>query len=316
MMKGTPETVIPTLLASLSESSIKQYDQCLKKWWNYCLEENCNPYEYNLNTILEYFSKIQNSGLSFSSLNTQRAALSLIFSPSQKDENILKRFFKGAFNLNPPQPKYAATWNPNIVLNYLEQMFPLENLSLEFLSCKLVTLLALTSAHRMQTLSKICLGNIKELNNVLEIRIPDRIKTSGYKKLQPLMIFPIFPDKPSLCVAKTLSYYIKKTSTLRPRGENKLFITWKKPHHSATSQTLSRWVKRILQKSGIDISQFSTHSTRHASTSAALRAGVNIEVIRNAAGWSQRSNVFVKFYNRPVTACPDEFARSIITQSS
>lgn len=218
--------------------------------------------------------------------------------------------------MNPPQPKYATTWDPIIVLNYLERMFPLEKLSLELISYKLVTLLAITSAHRMQTLSKIRLNNIKVLDNVVEIRIPDRIKTTGNKRLQPLMVFPKFQDKPSLCVARNLSYYIQKTTTLRPPGENILFLTWKRPHHSASSQTLSRWVKNILQKSGIDISSFSTHSTRHASTSKALRAGVNIEVIRNAAGWSQKSNVFVKFYNRPVTAGPDEFARSILGQPS
>jgi hypothetical protein len=59
-------------------------------------------------------------------------------------------------------------------------------------------------------------------------------------------------------------------------------------------------LKKVLKESGIDTNQFKGHSTRHASTSAAFRAGLNIESIRNAAGWSRNSNVFAKFYNKPI----------------
>lgn len=229
----------------------------------------------------------------------------------------MKRFFKGAYILNPPQPKYETTWDPDIVLRYVETLYPLENLALETLSYKLVTLIALTSAHRMQTISKITITNIYETENGgIEIRISGKIKTSGLKKFQPILNVPEFKEKPSLCVVKTLKYYIQKTQKLRPPTEDRLFLTWKKPHHGASSQTLSRWVKNTLSKSGIDISRFSSHSTRHASTSAALRAGVNIEVIRATAGWTQKSNVFAKFYNKPLSNHRDEFAKALILKAS
>ncbi|KAJ8967699.1 hypothetical protein NQ317_004199 [Molorchus minor] len=289
--RGTPEEVIPVLLASLSETSIRQYSQCLKKWWSFCIEYSYNPFEYNITRILEYFTKIQKSKLSFSSLNTHRAALSLIFE-TNKNENadILKRFFKGAYNLNPPQPKYETTWDPEIVLKYIETLYPLENLTLETLSYKLVTLIALISASRMQTISKITIANIAATEKGIEIRVPERIKTSGPKKFQPILIFPEFKERPSLCIVKTLKYYMQRTQELRLHTEDKLLLTWKKPHHGASSETLSRWVKNTLAKSGIDISRFSSHSTRHASTSAALRAGVNIEVIRATAEPAGRKN--------------------------
>lgn len=51
---------------------------------------------------------------------------------------------------------------------------------------------------------------------------------------------------------------------------------------------------------GIDTDIFKGHSTRHAATSAAFKAGTSVEKIREAAGWSAKSNVFTKFYNRPV----------------
>lgn len=42
----------------------------------------------------------------------------------------------------------------------------------------------------------------------IEIKISEQIKTSGPNKAQPFLVFPYFSDKPELCVAKTLEYYI------------------------------------------------------------------------------------------------------------
>ncbi|VEN56293.1 unnamed protein product, partial [Callosobruchus maculatus] len=90
------------------------------------------------------------------------------------------------------------------------------------------------------------------------------------------------------------------TRPKRSREDSYLLITYKKPYHVASSQTLSRWIKKALQNSGIDISKFKGHSTRHAAVSAANRQGVSIETIRNAAGWTGKSDMFARFYNRPV----------------
>lgn len=171
--------------------------------------------------------------------------------------------------------------------------FPAEKLSLEVHSYKLVTLLVFTSAHRMQTLSQICLENIKESNNIFEIRMPDRIKTSGNKWLQPLWVLPIFPS------LQTLSHYLQRTSSIRTT-ENKFLYLGRKPHHAASSQTMSRHVKNLLQKSGIDISSFFfTHSTGHEMQQSGLK---------------RLMYLFVRFYDRPVMSNPDDFARSIIYQ--
>ncbi|CAH1103037.1 unnamed protein product [Psylliodes chrysocephalus] len=43
-----------------------------------------------------------------------------------------------------------------------------------------------------------------------------------------------------------------------------------------------------------------SHSTRHAASSAAFKAGVSIDTIRKSAGWSNKSNVFHTFYHRPL----------------
>ena len=73
-----------------------------------------------------------------------------------------------------------------------------------------------------------------------------------------------------------------------------------KQHKAASKSTVSRWVKMVLLKAGIDPS-FGPHSTRTASTSKAKLGGggISLETIMKTAGWSS-SSVFAKFYDKPV----------------
>ncbi|XP_044748764.1 uncharacterized protein LOC123309628 [Coccinella septempunctata] len=265
---------------------------------------NQDPLVYNLEHYLNFLTDVLNNGHSFSVINSYRSALNLIFSPmSSVDEKVIIRFLKGISNIRPPKPKYASTWDPDPILEQLGKWYPLETLSMENLTYKLVTLMALTSACRVQTLALIKIENIKVLREKIEIRIPDRVKTSARGRCQPLLIFPYFEKKPELCVASTIEFYIEKSSSQR-KGEQNLILTHKKP--------ISRWIKKTLHIGGVDISMFSAHSTRHSSTSAAFRAGVNIEQIKNTAGWTSSSHTFFKFYNRPVKDSSDTFAKAIV----
>ena len=56
-------------------------------------------------------------------------------------------------------------------------------------------------------------------------------------------------------------------------------------------------MKDVLSSAGIDVSVFSAHSTRSASTSAALAGGASIESILKAASWSSDCT-FATFYNK------------------
>lgn len=67
----------------------------------------------------------------------------------------------------------------------------------------------------------------------------------------------------------------------------------------------------MLTNSGIDTSKFTSHSTRHASTSKASEKGINIEVIRKAAGWTANSSTFARFYKRPIVNNPNAFAKAV-----
>ena len=64
-----------------------------------------------------------------------------------------------------------------------------------------------------------------------------------------------------------------------------------------TPSSIGRCIKTLLEKAGADTKQFSTHSTRNASTSKA--ASIPVDIILATAGWKEGST-FRRFYNKPV----------------
>lgn len=185
-------------------------------------------------------------------------------------------------------------------------------MSLKELSLKLLTLLAILTAHRLQTYSLILLENIEISKDKVIIKIPDRIKSSGFNKYQPILRFPFYDKNPKICAARALCAYIDRTKDLR-KSDSKLFISFKKPHINVTSQTLSRWISIIFTEAGLDTNMFSAHSTRSASTSLAKRRGIPIDLIRKTAGWSKDSCTFARHYDRSALEIVDEnyFANAI-----
>lgn len=248
---------------------------------------------------------------SYSTLNTSRSAISLISTQKIGDHPLVKRFCKGASFLKPQRPRYDFIWDPAPVISHLETIFPYDTVPLDKITTKLALLLALGSGQRAQTITSIKISQIQFAQDKLLIRIPDRIKTSAPGRSQPLLIFSRFSDRPSLCIALLLEYYLNITSDLRPPLCDALFITCKKPHQPASVQTVSRWIKQGLQICGVQTTLFSAHSTRHASTSLAAKNGVSLDLIKRAAGWSGDSRIFANFYHRPILN-PTDFCTSVL----
>lgn len=194
----------------------------------------------------------------------------------------------------------------------MEGLYPLEDLSLKDLARKTAMLLALCTAHRAQTLTCIKINNILNSTDKIEIKIPDLIKTSGPGRFQPFMVFSSFNEKPELCLVKALRKYLEVTEKIRGNIQQ-LFITTKKPYKAINSQTFDHWIKSVLKESKIDTSIFSAHLTRHASTSKAFSKGVNLTTIKRTAGWSENSQVFAKFYNRPIRSV-ENYANIVLSK--
>ena len=311
MKQRVPPESLDVILSSLSASTKKQYLPALSKWYNFCNEDAENFYKPSVSNVLSFLTLHFNAGASYANLNTFRSAVSLISKNNIREKKLISRWFKGVFKLKPCRPKYSNTWDVSIVFNYFKNLGELNELSLTELTLKTVMLLALCSAHRAQTLASIDISDIVEKDNEIEIYITKLIKTSGPGRYQPLLVIPKFTDEPKLCAFSTLKRYLDVTKTKRNHIGN-FFISLKPPVKPVCSQTISRWIKLVLCKSGVDTSIFSAHSARHAATSAAANRGVDIDTIRRTAGWTENSRVFQQFYKRHIVTDPKSFAKSIV----
>lgn len=305
---GVPEEAVDICMASITNSTIKQYNSGLKFWWQYCEKQNINVFSITVEHLLTFLTYHFKKGSSYGTLNSFRSAVGQIAGKNILDDFRVKRFFKGVYGLRPNLPKYDMTWDPSVVLSYLENQ-PTQNVTVESLTQKLTTLLLLATGQRVQTIANIECCNIQNVPEGVNIKIPAKLKTSAKNRSQPNITIPFFKNK-KLCVATTLKTYLSKTEQLRGPKTNNLFITLTKPYKNASSQTIARWVKKVLKDSGIDTNIFTAHSTRHAATSAAARKGVNIDTIRLSAGWSKNSKTFAMFYKRPLNS--NNFAKEII----
>ncbi|XP_043465283.1 uncharacterized protein LOC122500427 [Leptopilina heterotoma] len=119
--EGLKEDAIDILTATITTSTVKQYNSMLKQWCLFCEEEEFDPFNSDKNTVLQFLSKRFAEGAGYSTLNSMRSSISLINIQDLSNRLLIQRFFKGVFKLRPPAPRYDSTWDVSVVLNKLEE---------------------------------------------------------------------------------------------------------------------------------------------------------------------------------------------------
>ena len=257
----------------------------------------------NEQMVIKFLTELYNKGQGYSAINTARSALSTFLGMDGTtigNAQFVKRFLKGVFELRPSKPRYSFIWDVNIVLEFLKIFYPYEGIPLSHLTYKLVMLLALSTSQRTQTLKAIKLNNMVFGNELVMIPIYSLLKQTSAKNRKFCIYLKPFGEDPAICVVTALKEYIKRTEVNR-KTENQLFISFQKPFHPVSTQTISRWLKLVLNEAGIDISLYKAHSTRAASCSKAKADNVLIDEILKNAGW-KKSATFKKFYDKIIVA--------------
>lgn len=300
--------------ASCSSSTWSNYSSVLKKWELFCKSNNVDMCKPDIDNVLVYLTNLFESGLSYSSINTSKSAISTIVGSTNGvkigEHDVVKRFMKGVFKLRPAKPRYECTWDAELVLSVIRSWPINDQLSLKNLTLKVVSLLALATGQRVQTISSISIKNI-QWGDVVQITIPDILKTTRPEKGNPVLILPRFSQDLRICIVTALKVYVQRTQEFRDKqGTDKLLLGICSPHKPVCSQTVSNWLVKMLSLSGIDTTKFKGHSFRHASTSKAAARGISTDTIINRIGWSTAS-MFAKFYQRPIFTS-DQFALAVL----
>ena len=297
----SPDT-IDILMASWRKSAGKQYATYLSRWVTYCKNKQLDVTHATINDGLDVLTLLYKQGIGYSAINTARSALSSAITPADKttfgEHPLVTRFLKGTFELRPSLPRYSTIWDACIVLTYLRSFPALNDLTLKQLTLNLTMLLALVTAQRTQTLSKLDTSCMQETTTGITFTIQDTLKTTRPgKHLAPIEIRPFAPDS-RLCPVTYIKHYITKTHSLR--SNPRLLISYTKPHKPVTNSTVARWIRSTLQDAGIDVSIFSAHSSRTASTSYSANAHLPLADILKAGGWSN-ARTLAEHYNKPIS---------------
>ncbi|KAJ8041093.1 hypothetical protein HOLleu_11813 [Holothuria leucospilota] len=127
--------------------------------------------------------------------------------------------------------------------------------------------------------------------------VQDMLKQSRPGKVGLKITFSKFKEDERVCVYSLIEHYIERTKALR--NQSKLVISYRKPHAPVGAETISRWIREVLEAAGVNTKMFTAHSTRAAASSAMHDKGVAIQDIMKTAGWSN-AETFARFYKKPI----------------
>ena len=173
----------------------------------------------------------------------------------------------GIFNQRPLQPRYIFIWDVEIVLQFIRTHWN-SSFNGADLTCKLTTLLALTTALRASM--------IRHLNTEFMAKDKDRYISyfnelhKKWRKGQapPAITYFASGEDKALCVAETLNEYINLSKPWRESNHEKQLLLSSVRHHNAlVSCTKSGCLKKTLKQAGFNTDLFKAHSTRFASSS-------------------------------------------------
>ena len=295
---------VKLILDAWRPSTKKLYAMYLKKWALYCVEFKVKLLNPTLPQACKFLRRLADKGSGYGAINAARCALSTILpyidGQSFGKHPIVCNLVKGTYERNPPKPKYSKFWDVNKVFKQLMAWGKNSKLTLKMLSFKLVVLLLLVTSQRGQTILALSVDSMDmdEEERAITFKLKTLLKHNRLGDPRDSIVLRRFDQSPRLCVVRTIKEYLKRTEKVR-KDNSQLLLSFVAPHKPISRDTFARWTVKVLGLSGIDTTQFKGHSTRGASTSAAKRAGVPINLIMKQAGWRNEES-FARFYDKDI----------------
>ena len=244
----------------------------------YCGKMNIKePFKASFANGMAFLSELfHNEKGNYGIIAVAKSALSAVL-PKQgnvtfrKDSNV-SRMLTGIFKLRQSLPKHVVTYDPNIVLKYMDPLPTNKDLSLELLTKKLRTLLCFLSGQRIQSIGKLKIDKSILSHGTCTFYFDTVLKTTKPGNHQHPLVFNTYAQNSKLCIIDCLQEYRCRTDLVRENldgNSQELILSYAYPFKPINSQSIARYVKLFLAMEGIDITVFTTHFVRSASTSKA-----------------------------------------------
>ena len=307
------------------ENTSQHYWYRLKAWIDYNNERGLDKYIFTgdkVKDLLVYLFEVKEKTITSirATYIVCRFLSNAAGSPiTLKDHKQITMMMNGMFSKRPgiAKPKTNHVWDISVLLDYFAKGKRNKDLSLKDLGAKLCCLILLATMRRRIDLSQLDIKNLSWSNNKSEciFHLPRPTKSCSIhttnnrmEDLQNLKLVQIpftqfsSPSDLKMCPVRCLKEYLKRTAALRI-NHTKLIIISCEPFTPTASATICRWVKDMMERAGIDITKFATHSVRSASSSKAFVIGISLSSIMRRAGWLCES-VFIDHYLREIDSMP------------
>ena len=246
------------------------------------MPRNVGPYACDVKFFVNFLAALFQQGLQHRTVNTIRSAISGTHDRVEGlpigQHPLVTKVMKGIYNERPPQPKYTTTWDVGQVVGHLRSLGQNESLSLKQLTMKLVLVMALVQACRASELAALDLKYRVYRPEGVAFSLGTLTKKRKAGSPPNQMFFGAFPEDERLCVATCLKLYEERTKAVR-KENTRLFVSYVQPHNPVSPQKISKWMKATLGEAGVDTAVFTVHSTRGATSTAAVSQGVPTEDI-------------------------------------
>ena len=312
--RGFSQRVRSLLSASWRSGTQKFYSGKFKQFSSWCREKQIDIYSASVTDCAEFLTFLFHKGLQYRTIAGYMSMLSSVLHPVNNfpvgQHPYIVRLIKGIFNSRPPTVKLLPEWDLPLVLKFLKKppFEPLYLSLLKYLTWKYLFLVAITTFRRASDIQALRLGsgNVSIQNRGITFIRQGLSKSDRQNHVNAKIFVPSFSQDKTLDPVRVLRAYLKRTKKFRNFGQDQvkfsLLLPCMKPHKPVTSQTISKWLVKLIKLAYDDPSmKVKGHSTRAIGSSLALFNGASVNNILNAADWS-RESTFIKFYLRDVNA--------------
>ena len=308
------EEAVAFVLSRGKPTTGKTYDhgwRVFAEWWNShnFLQDNISPAR-----VAQFLYDKFTAGYSFSAIASFRTAVS-VTAPTWLglplgQTDVVKTMMHKIELENPPEPRYEATWDMNILVHYIASLPDNKDLDTDVLRRKCIVLFKLVTMARSADVDSVKFATLAftPQHMVYQLR-----PTKNYKRTtQEIHKVLRLEDTNKLCPVACWEEYIQRTSQIR-RAADKVFVAVKSPYKEISRDTIAKDTMLMMEAAGVDTTRFKSHSTRSAAASKALDQGASVDEVMKQGRWRSRS-VFTRFYDR--SQRKDNFSQLVLLGSS
>ena len=310
--KNWSEEAIDRFVLNWSPTTLESYSRCVRKYVGFTLNNGLDPQFLPSSLVAEFFVKVAvNSDRPKSILDVNSAALTCYFAaldqPSPVDQDV-RKLINGIVKSGTKEVMKRSSVMPREPFMNLFKSWPEnDNLSLEFLRLKTLTLMSLVLMLRPLDVAPRALV-IKDSGMQGVQFTADRIKKCVDGSLDVSLLgikndysregFVVNMHRaldPKVCPVEALLALLQRTKLMNDHPQRPVFTPINYPYSGLSSSSIAKVLRKAIDLAGLGNKGYSAKSFRPTGTTSAIEQGVNPDVVQKVGRWRSQQ-CFMEHY--------------------